>query len=157
MPNWRELYKSKIKSATQAINMIESGTRIFIGTGCGQPQLLVEELTGGHNNIQDTEIYHLLTQGDAPYIQEQYTGKFRTCSFFLAPNVRQGIISGRGDYTPIFLSEIPSLFKKGTIPLDVALIQTSPPDKNGYLSLGISVDIVKSAVENSLMVIAEVN
>ena len=157
MPNWRELYKSKIKSAKQAVKMIESGTRIFIGTGCGQPQLLVEELTNENNNIQDTEIYHLLTQGDAPYIKEQYTGKFRTCSFFLAPNVRQGIVSGRGDYTPIFLSEIPSLFKKGTIPLDVALIQTSPPDKNGYLSLGISVDIVKSAVENSLMVIAEVN
>jgi len=157
MPNWRELYKSKIKSVTQAIKIIESGTRIFIGTGCGQPQLLVEELVSGNNNIQDAEIYHLLTQGNAPYIQEEYCSKFRTCSFFLAPNVRQGIVSGRGDYTPIFLSEIPSLFKRGTIPLDVALIQTSPPDKNGYLSLGISVDIVKSAVENSLMVIAEVN
>jgi acyl-CoA hydrolase/GNAT superfamily N-acetyltransferase len=157
MPNWRERYKSKVKDAAHAIKMIQSGARIFIGTGCGQPQLLVEELVSGNNNIRDAEIYHLLTQGDAPYIQEKYSGKFRTCSFFLAPNVRQGIISGRGDYTPIFLSEIPSLFKRGTIPLDVALIQTSPPDKNGYLSLGISVDIVKSAVENSLMVIAEVN
>ncbi len=157
MIDWKELYKSKIKSPTQAIKMIKSGSRIFIGTGCGQPQLLVEELAGDNNNIQDTEIYHLLTQGDAPYIQEKYSDKFRTCSFFLAPNVRQGIISGRGDYTPIFLSEIPSLFKQGIIPLDVALIQTSPPDKNGYLSLGISVDIVKSAVENSLIVIAEVN
>jgi len=137
--------------------MIESGARIFIGTGCGQPQILVEELVSEKNNIQDTEIYHLLTQGNAPYIQKEYCDKFRTCSFFLAPNVRQGIISGRGDYTPIFLSEIPHLFKRGIIPLDVALIQTSPPDKNGYLSLGISVDIVKSAVENSLMVIAEVN
>jgi acyl-CoA hydrolase/GNAT superfamily N-acetyltransferase len=157
MPNWRELYQKKLKTATQAIKMIESGSRIFIGTGCGQPQLLVEELTKRKNDIQDTEIYHLLTQGDAPYIKEEYRDKFRTSSFFLAPNVRQGIISGRGDYTPIFLSEIPSLFKQGIIPLDVALIQTSPPDKNGYLSLGISVDIVKSAVENSLIVIAEVN
>jgi len=157
MPNWRELYKSKLKIASQAIRMIESGSRIFIGTGCGQPQLLVEELSNEKNNIEDAEIYHLLTQGDAPYIQKEYCEKFRTCSFFLAPNVRQGIVSGKGDYTPIFLSEIPCLFKRGIIPLDVALIQTSPPDKNGYLSLGVSVDIVKSAVENSLMVIAEVN
>lgn len=157
MSNWKEIYRSKIKNPAQAIKMIKSGSRIFIGTGCGQPQILVEELVNEKNNIQDTEIYHLLTQGNAPYIQEKYRDKFRTCSFFLAPNVRQGIISGRGDYTPIFLSEISSLFKRGTIPLDVALIQTSPPDKNGYLSLGISVDIVKSAVENSLMVIAEVN
>jgi acyl-CoA hydrolase/GNAT superfamily N-acetyltransferase len=157
MPNWRELYKSKLRSATQAIKTIESGSRIFIGTGCGQPQLLVEELVNEKNDIQDTEIYHLLTQGNAPYIQKEFCEKFRTCSFFLAPNVRQAIVSGRGDYTPIFLSEIPQLFKRGIIPLDVALIQTSPPDKNGYLSLGVSVDIVKSAVENSLMVIAEVN
>jgi len=157
MPHWRELYKSKLKTASQAIRMIESGSRIFIGTGCGKPQLLVEELTNEKNNIEDAEIYHLLTQGDAPYIQKEYCEKFRTCSFFLAPNVRHGIVSGRGDYTPIFLSEIPRLFKRGIIPLDVALIQTSPPDKNGYLSLGVSVDIVKSAVENSLMVIAEVN
>lgn len=157
MPNWKDLYKNKLKTASQAIRTIESGSRIFIGTGCGQPQALVEELTNEKNNIEDAEIYHLLTQGDAPYIKEKYSEKFRTCSFFLAPNVRQGIVSGRGDYTPIFLSEIPRLFKQGIIPLDVALIQTSPPDKNGYLSLGVSVDIVKSAVENSLTVIAEVN
>jgi acyl-CoA hydrolase/GNAT superfamily N-acetyltransferase len=157
MANWKELYKSKIKNPTQAINTIKSGSRIFIGTGCGQPQLLVGELSSEKNNIEDAEIYHLLTQGDAPYIQKKYSEKFRTCSFFLAPNVRQGIVSGRGDYTPIFLSEIPQLFKRGIIPIDVALIQTSPPDENGYLSLGISVDIVKSATENSLVVIAEVN
>lgn len=154
---WQELYDKKKVSAREAILKIKPGSRIFIGTGCGQPQLLVEELVKEDNNIVDAEIYHLLTQGVAPYIEEEYSKKFRTSSFFVAPNVREGIRSGRGDYTPIFLSEIPSLFKKGKIPLDVALIQTSPPDKNGYLSLGISVDIVKSAVENSVMVIAEVN
>ncbi len=144
-------------TASQAIGKIKSGSRIFIGTGCGQPQGLVEELTSDRNKIEDAEIYHLFTQGLAPYIKEEYANKFRTSSFFLAPNVREGIKSGRGDYTPIFLSEIPSLFRLGKIPLDVTLIQTSPPDKNGMLSLGISVDIVKSAVENSLLVIAEVN
>jgi acyl-CoA hydrolase len=157
MAVWEELYKKKVVGAHKAIGMIRPGARIFIGTGCGQPQVLVDELVSDRNDIVDAEIYHLLTRGTAPYIREEYARKFRTCSFFLAPNVREGIVSGRGDYTPIFLSEIPSLFKSGRVPLDVALIQTSPPDKNGYLSLGISVDIVKAAVENSLMVIAEVN
>lgn len=157
MSAWKDLYKSKLMSATQAIQMIRPGARIFIGTGCGQPQHLVDELVNDSNDIVDAEIYHMLTRGTAPYIKEEYARKFRTSSFFLAPNVREGVVSGRGDYTPIFLSEIPMLFKSGRIPLDVALIQTSPPDKNGYLSLGISIDIVKSAVENSLLVIAEVN
>ncbi|HMD67744.1 MAG TPA: GNAT family N-acetyltransferase [Chitinivibrionales bacterium] len=157
MTDWKERYKAKLTTANQAISRIRPGARILIGTGCGQPQLLVSELVSSNNEIVDAEIYHLLTQGEAPYISEEYSKKFRTCSFFLAPNVREGIVSGRGDYVPIFLSEIPSLFKLGRIPLDVALIQTSPPDKNGNLSLGISVDIVKAAAENSLMVIAEIN
>jgi len=158
MATWEDIYKKKVVKVSQAIRMIKTGApRIFIGTGCGQPQTLVEELANPNNDIVDAEIYHLLTQGVAPYIKKEHSSKFRTCSFFLAPNVREGIISGRGDYTPIFLSEIPRLFKTGRIPLDAALIQTSPPDKSGYLSLGISVDIVKSAVENSLLVIAEVN
>ncbi len=157
MTDWKERYKNKLTTANTAISRIRPGARIFIGTGCGQPQTLVSELVSSNNEIIDAEIYHLLTQGEAPYISEEYSKKFRTCSFFLAPNVREGIVSGRGDYVPIFLSEIPSLFKLGRIPLDVALIQTSPPDKNGNLSLGISVDIVKAAAENSLLVIAEIN
>jgi|WetSurMetagenome_2_1015567.scaffolds.fasta_scaffold00008_120 acyl-CoA hydrolase/RimJ/RimL family protein N-acetyltransferase len=155
--DWKERYANKLMTAGRAISRIRPGARIFIGTGCGQPQTLVSELVSSNNDIIDAEIYHLLTQGEAPYISEEYSKKFRTCSFFLAPNVREGIVSGRGDYVPIFLSEIPSLFKLGRIPLDVALIQTSPPDRNGNLSLGISVDIVKAAAENSLMVIAEIN
>ena len=158
MPAWEELYKSKIMGAQQAFSgRIKPGDRIFIGTGCGQPQLLVEELVSDNNEIVDAEIYHLLTSGDAPYIREEYARKFRTYSFFLAANVREAIASGRGDYVPIFLSEIPLLFKTGRLPIDVALVQTTPPDRNGNLSLGISVDIVKSAVENSLTIIAEVN
>jgi len=157
MSHWKEIYPKKLATGSQAIRMIQPGSRIFIGTGCGQPQLLVEELVKSSDGIVDAEIYHLLTHGVAPYMAEQYASKFRTCSFFLAPNVREGITGGRGDYVPICLSDIPSLFKTGKIPLDVALIQTSPPDRYGNLSLGISVDIVKAAVENSLMVIAEVN
>ncbi|MBN1575578.1 MAG: GNAT family N-acetyltransferase [Chitinispirillaceae bacterium] len=157
MPAWQELYKQKKMTAKSAINKIKAGDRIFVGTGCGKPQLLVDELVSDDNDIVDAEIYHLLTQGDAPYIAEKYARKFRTASFFLAANVRDAIAGGRGDYIPMFLSEIPHLFKSGMLPIDVALIQTSPPDRNGQLSLGISVDIVKAAVENSLTIIAEVN
>ena len=157
MAAWEELYKSKLTTAKKVIGLIKPGDRIFIGTGCGQPQLLVEELVSEDNEIVDAEIYHLLTSGDAPYIREEYARKFRTYSFFLAANVREAIASGRGDYVPIFLSEIPLLFKTGKLPIDVALVQTTPPDRNGNLSLGISVDIVKSAMENSLTIIAEVN
>jgi acyl-CoA hydrolase/RimJ/RimL family protein N-acetyltransferase len=158
MPAWEEMCKSKTMGAQEAVaGRIRPGDRIFIGTGCGQPQLLVKELVSGSNEIVDAEIYHLLTSGDAPYIREEYAKKFRTYSFFLAANVREAITSGRGDYVPIFLSEIPALFRTGRLPIDVALIQTAPPDRNGNLSLGISIDIVKSAVENSLTVIAEVN
>lgn len=157
MAAWEDVYKSKLVTAKQAISHIKPGDRIFIGSGCGSPQDLVAHLVDEDNDIVDAEIYHMLTQGEAPYIQEQYSRKFRTCSFFLAANVREAINSGRGDYVPIFLSEIPSLFKSGKLPIDVALIQTTPPDRNGNLNLGISVDIVKSAVENSLTIIAEVN
>ena len=157
MPAWEELYKSKRVETTEAIRRIKAGDRIFIGTGCGQPQTLVEELVSDRNEIADAEIYHLLTAGEAPYIREEFAKKFRTYSFFLADNIRGAVAEGRADYIPIFISEIPSLFKTGKLPIDVCLIQTSPPDRNGNLNLGISVDIVKAAVENSLTIIAEVN
>ncbi|MBN1309076.1 MAG: GNAT family N-acetyltransferase [Chitinispirillaceae bacterium] len=157
MPAWQELYERKKMTAKSAVGKIKAGDRIFVGTGCGQPQLLVDELVSDDNNIVDAEIYHLLTQGEAPYIAERYARKFRTASFFVASNVREAIAGGRGDYIPMFLSDIPSLFKSGKLPIDVALIQTSAPDRNGQLSLGISVDIVKAAAENSLTIIAEVN
>ncbi len=157
MASWETIYAKKVMNARKAMRMIRPGARIFVGTGCGQPQTLVDELVSPGHDIVDAEIYHLLTRGTAPYIREEFAKKFRTCSFFLAPNVREGIVSGRGDYIPISLSDIPSLFRSGRIALDVALVQCSPPDRNGYMSLGVSVDIVKSAVENSLMVVAEVN
>ena len=157
MSAWQELYMKKQMTAKDAICKIKAGDRIFIGTGCAKPQALVNELVSADNEIVDAEIYHFLTQGDAPYIGEDFARKFRTYCFYLAENVREAIVNGRGDYIPISLSEIPFLFRSGKLPLDIALIQTSPPDRNGNLSLGISVDIVKSAVENCLTIIAEVN
>lgn len=107
--------------------------------------------------LVDTEIVHLLTLGDAPYADKRLTRHFRVNSFFISKNVREVIQDGLGDYTPIFLSDIPRLFTSGQLPIDVALIQVAPPDERGMCSLGISVDIVKSATENAGLVIAEVN
>jgi len=146
-----------IATPAQAAKRVRPGQRVFIGTGCGQPQALVNALSARGAELTDTEIIHLLTSGDAPYADERLAEHFRVNSFFIAENVRGIIQEGMGDYTPMFLSDIPRLFTSGQTPLDVALIQVSPPDERGMCSLGISVDIVRSAAENASLVIAEVN
>lgn len=157
MLSWQEMYMKKQLTAKEAIGRIKAGDRIFIGGGCSQPQMLVRELADPQNSITDAEIYQFLSMGDVSYTNEELSRKFRLSSFFVSSQIENVINSGHGDYIPVHLSNIPSLFKSGRIPLDVALIQTTPPDRNGNLSLGVSVDIIKSAVENSLLVIAEVN
>ena len=155
--NWQEKYQKLIATAEQAVKNIHPGRRVFIGTGCAQPEQLVRAMVERSGDLADTEIVHLLTLGDAPYAVKQLVDNFRVNSFFIAANVRDVIQAGFGDYSPIFLSDIPRLFSSGQLPLDVALIQVSPPDERGMCSLGISVDIVKSAAENAGLVIAEVN
>lgn len=157
MSNWKENYRSKLVSAQEAVSHIKSGSRIFIGTGCAAPQTLIEALTSEGQKVDDASIYHLLTMGVAPYAHDKYHGRFRFNSFFISQNVRDAVQEGLGDYTPIFLSEIPKQFELGRIPLDVALIQVTPPNESGMVSLGVSVDIVKSAAENAKVLIAEVN
>jgi len=155
--DWKEKYKDKIRQASGATKLIKSGDRIFIGTGCGQPQHLVEALVEHSSHIYDAHIVHLLTMGAAPYANEKFREKFKMNSFFIADNVRDALQKGIGDYTPIFLSEIPAEFESGRIPIDVALIAITPPDANGLCSLGVSVDIVKAAAANAKYVIAQVN
>jgi acyl-CoA hydrolase len=154
---WKTRYQDLIATPAQAVSMIGPGQRVFVGTGCAQPEVLVQALTARADELPGTEIVHLLTQGEAPYTEKKMRENFRVNSFFIAENVRDVIQQGMGDYTPIFLSEIPRLFASGQIPLDVALIQITPPDERGICSLGVSVDIVKSAAENAAMVIAQVN
>ncbi|MDD5063163.1 MAG: GNAT family N-acetyltransferase [Phycisphaerae bacterium] len=155
--DWKEKYKEKITTAASAMKLIKSGNHIFIGTGCGQPQHLVEALVKHSSGITDAHIVHLLTMGAAPYADEKFREKFKMNSFFIADNVRDTLSRGIGDYTPIFLSEIPREFERGRIPIDVALISVTPPDVNGLCSLGVSVDIVKSAAANARYIIAQVN
>jgi acyl-CoA hydrolase/GNAT superfamily N-acetyltransferase len=154
---WKDNYSDMIKTSEDAVKAIRPGSRVFIGTGCAQPQELVRALVQRSNELTDTEIVHLLTMGEAPYALKELTRNFRVNSFFISENVREIIQKGLGDYTPIFLSDIPKLFSSGQLPLDTALIQVTPPDDEGMCSYGISVDIVKSAAENAALVIAEVN
>jgi acyl-CoA hydrolase/RimJ/RimL family protein N-acetyltransferase len=155
--NWQEKYKDKVTKAAMAIKAIKPGNSIFIGTGCAQPQHLVNALVEYSSHIYDAHIVHLLTVGEAPYTDEKLSEKFKMNSFFIADNVRHSLQKGIGDYTPIFLSEIPAEFESGRIPIDVALINITPPDANGLCSFGVSVDIVKSAVANSRLIIAQIN
>ncbi|NWF94652.1 MAG: GNAT family N-acetyltransferase [Candidatus Thorarchaeota archaeon] len=154
---WTERYGKKVVTATEAIKKIRRGSRIFLGTGCGVPNHLVLELAKNSAYMADNEIVHLLTLGDTPSADPEFQSQFRHNTFFVSDNIRESVSEGRADYTPIMLSDIPRLFRARRMPLDVALIQVSPPDEHGYCSLGISVDITKSGAESAEMVIAQVN
>ncbi len=155
--DWKEKYGDLVMTAREAIKKVRPGDSIFIGTGCGQPQYLVNSLVEYGDHIYDAHIIHLLTMGTAPYASPKFREKFKMNSFFIAENVRGAFEQGVGDYTPIFLSDIPRQFESGRISLDVALIAVTPPDINGLCSLGVSVDIVKAAAANAKFVIAQIN
>jgi acyl-CoA hydrolase/GNAT superfamily N-acetyltransferase len=154
---WQERYADKVKAARQALRVVKRGDSVFIGSGAAVPQLLVEELAKMSMDFADNEIVHLWTLGIAPYTQPKFKYQFRHDAFFIGDNVRDAVSEGRADYTPIFLSEIPHLFRSGRMPLDVAIIQVTPPDEHGFCSFGVSVDIVRPAAESARYVIAEVN
>ncbi len=143
--------------AQTALARVRSGQHVFVGSGCAQPGLLVKALVGRASELHDVEVLHLMTIGAAPYADPALQGSFRHNAFFIGANVRSSVGSGAADYTPVFLHEIPHLIRSGRIPIDVALVQVSPPDSAGRMSLGISVDITKAAVETARLVIAQVN
>ncbi|MFZ3149667.1 MAG: GNAT family N-acetyltransferase [Methanothrix sp.] len=140
---------------------IRPGNRIFVGTGCGEPQYLVRSLLNFVKNqpkaFLDAELINIVTLGVAPYTDEKFKDNFRLKSFFIGDNTRKAVNQGGADYTPIFLSQLPALIRSERIPLDVALIQTTLPDKDGNMNLGVSVDIVAAAVEKAGIVIAQPN
>ena len=156
LANWQERYQDKVETAAEAVRRVHHGSRVFIGSGAGEPQCLVGALAA-RENLDDTELVHIMTLGVAPYTEPKFDQRFRHNAFFIGANTRQAVSQGRADYTPIFLGEIPRLFRTGRIVIDVALIQVSPPDEHGYCSYGVSTDIVKSAAESAHVIIAEVN
>ncbi|MCK4871548.1 MAG: GNAT family N-acetyltransferase [Phycisphaerales bacterium] len=155
--DWTDRYRDKLRSADQAVAGVRRGQRVFIGSGCAEPQELVKALVARGESLADTQIIHILTLGTAPYVDPTMIDRFHHNAFFIGPNTRQAVSQGRADYTPAFLSEIPRMFRHGRMPIDVALIQVSPPDEHGYCSYGVSTDIVKSAAECACEVYAEVN
>ena len=157
----KALYPEKFPTEERIFSAIHPGNRVFIGTGCGEPQYLVRALINyvrSHPKaFFDAELLQVWTLGVAPYADQKFKDNFRHNSFFIGNNTRDAVNQGLADYTPVFLSQVPGLFQKKLVPVDVALIQTSLPDEHGFMSLGISVDIVKAAAENANLVIAQVN
>ena len=144
-------------SAELAVRAIRPGQRLFIGSGAAEPATLVEALVAHGDHLAGNEIVHILTLGRAPYVRADLAGRFRHAAFFIGENVREAVRDGRADYLPVFLSEIPELLRSGRIHVDVALIQVSRPDAHGYVSLGVSVDVVRAAIDTADLIIAEVN
>ncbi|QWR77032.1 bifunctional acetyl-CoA hydrolase/transferase family protein/GNAT family N-acetyltransferase [Candidatus Magnetomonas plexicatena] len=159
--NQDELYRKKCAAEEAIFSHIRRGSRIFIGTGCAEPQYLVRALIKYAEThpkaFSDTEIFHVWSLGVTPYTNEKFKNNFRYNSFFIGGSVRAAVNEGMADYTPVFLSKVPGLFIRRIIPVDVALIQCSPPDTHGYMNLGVSVDIVKAALEVASMVVVQIN
>jgi acyl-CoA hydrolase len=147
----------KYVSGEDAVKAIKPGQRIFVHGGAATPHFLLKKLAERSSELWNIEIVSISLQGDAVITDKKYKDNFRINSLFVSQNVREAVNEGRGDYVPIFLSEIPILFRRGILPLDVAIIQVSPPDKHGYCSLGTSVDIAVSAVKAAKYVIAQIN
>jgi acyl-CoA hydrolase/GNAT superfamily N-acetyltransferase len=154
---WKSDYHERKVSLGDALKAVKRGNKVFLATACGEPQNLVQGLIDRASRLHDVQILHFVALGKAPYAEKLFDNRFRHNAFFVGPNTREAINEARADYTPIFISEIPDLFRGGIVPIDVALIQVSPPDDHGFVSLGISVDIVKAAVESARVVIAQVN
>ena len=155
--NLKRLCPDKVVNAQEAVSRIKSGSRVFIGTGCGEPQHLIKAMIND-STIQDILVYQMLSSTFSHYIDdESFRRRFLLKLFFISASMRKAAFEGKIDYIPAYLSQIPRHFASGLIRLDVALVQVSPPDKFGYCSLGVSVDITRSGLENAGLVIAQVN
>jgi 4-hydroxybutyrate CoA-transferase len=155
--SWKTHYTSKLQSAEEALWAVQSGMRVYIQPGCAEPETLVEALMKRAPFVRDVEVVHLLTLGCADYVAPEMEGHFRHNAFFIGGNVRAAVNDGRADYTPIYLSEVENLFECGAMPLDVALIQVSPPDAHGFCSFGVGVDTTLTAARCARHVVAQVN
>lgn len=148
---------SKYVSAQEAVKVVKSGDRVYIQAAAATPTVLTKALAERARELKNVEICHLHTEGEAPYANPELAESFHVNSFFIGANVRHTLKAGNGSYTPVFLSELPLLFRKKVLPLDVVFIHVSPPDRHGYCSLGVSVEASLAAVENAKIVVAQVN
>jgi acyl-CoA hydrolase len=149
--------EKKLTTAEQALSSIQSGDRIFVGTACATPRSLIKALESPTKYLGDVQVFHFLTDGAIPGDGTEIWTRFQHKVFFVGADTREAVKQGKADYIPISLSRVPRLIENGRIPIDVALVQVSPPDEDGFVSLGISVDITRSAVQHARRVFAELN
>ncbi len=159
MNAWTRIFESKITTAEDAVAAIPDGAHIYLSGNCSVPYHLLKALVkrAREGDVRDLTIHQVLTIGDADYVSPDLEGKIRVNAMFIGPNVRRAVNEGRADFTPVFLSEIPRLFRQRIIPLDVTLVHLSPPDEHGFCSYGVEVGLTKPAAESSRIIIAQVN
>jgi acyl-CoA hydrolase len=155
--SWETEYKKKLRTPEEALRCVQSGMRVYIQPGCAEPETLVEALYKRAPFVEDVEIVHMMTMGRADYVKPEMEGHFRHNAVFIGANVRDAVNEGRADYTPVYLSEIEELFTSGAMPLDVVLIQVSPPDSHGFCSFGVGIDTTLTAAQCARYVVAQVN
>jgi len=155
--SWTKQYQDRITTAEEAVQAIKSGDRIFLTGNCSVPQVLLEALVNRAKELSDIEVAQVLTVGPSPHSQPGLEKHLRINSMFISGNMRDAIHEGRADFTPCLLSEFPTLFRDGYLPVDVAFVHVSPPDEHGFCSLGIEAGLTKTPAESAKMVIAEVN
>lgn len=148
---------SKYVTAAEAVKVVKSNDRVYVQAAAATPTILTKALAERASELRNVEVCHLHTEGPAPYANPELANSFHVNSFFIGANVRHTLTAGNGSYTPVFLSELPHLFRKKVLLIDVAFIHVSPPDKHGYCSLGVSVEATVAAIENAKIVIAQVN
>lgn len=153
---WKTWYKEHLFTPEQAVQQIKSGQRVVVAHACGEPSIILDALVANAAQYENVEIIHMVAMGKAAYCQPQYDKNFHHNAFFLGGSTRAAAAEGRVDFTPVYFSEIPSLLREDLRP-NVTLLQCSPPDAHGYVSLGVSVDYTKPAAEASDLVIAQVN
>ncbi len=155
--NWTDIYRKRVTTAADALGAIRSGQRVWIHPGCCTPKPLVDAMVDRADELRDVEVVHILTLAGAPYVDPGMEESFRHRSLFTGGNVRAAVNEGRADFVPIHLHEVSELLLSGIMPIDVCLIQLSPPDEHGFCSYGAGVDATKTAVEQASVVIAMVN
>jgi 4-hydroxybutyrate CoA-transferase len=156
MARWAQIYQERRCTAEEAVESIKSGDRVFLTGNCSVPQVVLKALVPYAKNLHDVEIAQVLTVGDADYAKPEMAGHIRVNTMFISADIRQAVQEGRADFTPVFLSEVPRLWRT-ELPIDVALIHVSPPDEHGFCSYGVEVGVTKTAAEVANVVIAEVN
>ena len=155
--NLYNIYSRKLTSADEAVKQIKSGDNVVIQPGCAVPLELIRAMVRRKDELENVTIYHILIVGELPYVNPGMEKHFKHKAFFTGANVRKAVHEGRAEFIPIFLSEVPLLFKRNIVPVDVALLNVSPPDEHGFCSYGVDVGTIKSAADKAKIIIAQIN